>query len=69
MASEHWGSNGFANTDFDLALKKDGIHKLIAWGSSRTRDGAEKGPGDRLPHGRGSVNTRETRSLDHARRA
>jgi nicotinamidase-related amidase len=32
VASEHWGSSGFANTDLDLALKKHGIHKLIVMG-------------------------------------
>jgi nicotinamidase-related amidase len=32
VASEHWCSSGFANTDLDLALKKHGIHKLIVMG-------------------------------------
>jgi nicotinamidase-related amidase len=32
VASEHWGSSGFANTDLDLQLKKHGIHKLIVTG-------------------------------------
>jgi ureidoacrylate peracid hydrolase len=32
VASEHWGSSGFANTDLDLQLKKHGIHKLIVMG-------------------------------------
>jgi ureidoacrylate peracid hydrolase len=32
LASEHWGSSGFANTDLDLQLKKNGIHKLIVMG-------------------------------------
>jgi ureidoacrylate peracid hydrolase len=32
VASEHWGSSGFANTDLDLQLKKHGIHKLIVIG-------------------------------------
>jgi ureidoacrylate peracid hydrolase len=32
VASEHWCSSGFANTDLDLQLKKYGIHKLIVTG-------------------------------------
>jgi ureidoacrylate peracid hydrolase len=32
VATEHWCSSGFANTDLDLQLKKDGIHKLIVVG-------------------------------------
>jgi ureidoacrylate peracid hydrolase len=32
VASEHWGSSGFANTDLDLQLKRHGIHKLIVIG-------------------------------------
>jgi nicotinamidase-related amidase len=32
VASEHWCSSGFANTDLDLQLKKHGIHKLIIIG-------------------------------------
>jgi ureidoacrylate peracid hydrolase len=32
VASEHWCSSGFANTDLDLRLKKHGIQKLIAIG-------------------------------------
>jgi nicotinamidase-related amidase len=32
VASEHWCSSGFANTDLDLQLKKHGIHKLIVVG-------------------------------------
>jgi ureidoacrylate peracid hydrolase len=32
VAQEHWGSSGFANTDFDLQLRKHGIHKLIVIG-------------------------------------
>lgn len=32
VASEHWCSSGFANTDLDLHLKKHGIHKLIVVG-------------------------------------
>jgi ureidoacrylate peracid hydrolase len=32
VASEHWCSSGFANTDLNLQLKKHGIHKLIVIG-------------------------------------
>jgi nicotinamidase-related amidase len=32
VASEHWCSSGFANTDLDLQIKKHGIHKLIVMG-------------------------------------
>ena len=32
VASEHWCSSGFANTDLDLQLKRQGIHKLIVIG-------------------------------------
>jgi len=32
VASEHWCSSGFANTDLDLQLKKYGIHQLIVIG-------------------------------------
>jgi len=32
VASEHWCSSGFANTDLDLQLKEHGIHKLIVIG-------------------------------------
>jgi ureidoacrylate peracid hydrolase len=32
VASEHWYSSGFANTDLDLQLKKHGIHQLIVIG-------------------------------------
>jgi ureidoacrylate peracid hydrolase len=32
IATEHWCSSGFANTDLDLQLKKQGIHKLIVIG-------------------------------------
>ena len=32
IASEHWGSSGFANTDLDLQLKRRGIEKLIVVG-------------------------------------
>jgi ureidoacrylate peracid hydrolase len=32
VASEHWCSSGFANTDLDVLLKMHGIHKLIVIG-------------------------------------
>jgi nicotinamidase-related amidase len=32
VASEHWCSSGFANTDLDLQLKKHGVHQLIIIG-------------------------------------
>jgi len=32
VASEHWCSSGFANTDLDLQLKKHGVHQLIVVG-------------------------------------
>jgi nicotinamidase-related amidase len=32
VASEHWCSSGFANTDLDLQLKRQGIHRLIVIG-------------------------------------
>jgi ureidoacrylate peracid hydrolase len=32
VASEHWCSSGFANTDLDLQIKKHGIHQLIVIG-------------------------------------
>jgi|SRR6185295_12825778 ureidoacrylate peracid hydrolase len=32
IATEHWCSSGFANTDLDLQLKKHGIHQLIVIG-------------------------------------
>lgn len=32
VATEHWCSSGFANTDLDLQLKKQGIHQLIIIG-------------------------------------
>jgi ureidoacrylate peracid hydrolase len=32
VAQEHWCSSGFANTDLDLLLKKNGIHRLIVIG-------------------------------------
>jgi len=50
VASEHWCSSGFANTDLDLQLKKHGIHKLIVVGliahtciEATVRYGAELG--------------------------
>jgi len=32
VASEHWCSSGFANTDLDLQLKKHGVHQLVVIG-------------------------------------
>lgn len=32
VAQEHWGSSGFANTDLDMQLKKNGVHQLIVIG-------------------------------------
>jgi nicotinamidase-related amidase len=32
VASEHWCSSGFANTDLDLQLKRHGIQRLIVMG-------------------------------------
>jgi nicotinamidase-related amidase len=32
VATEHWCSSGFANTDLDLQLKNHGIHQLIVVG-------------------------------------
>jgi nicotinamidase-related amidase len=32
VATEHWCSSGFANTDLDLQLKKHGIHRLVVIG-------------------------------------
>jgi nicotinamidase-related amidase len=32
VVGEHWCSSGFANTDLDLQLKKQGIHRLIVIG-------------------------------------
>src|SRR5262245_50703009 len=32
VASEHWCSSGFANTDLDLLLKRHGIHRIIVIG-------------------------------------
>jgi ureidoacrylate peracid hydrolase len=50
VASEHWGSSGFANTDLDLLLKRHGIHQLIVIGliahtcvEATVRFGAELG--------------------------
>jgi nicotinamidase-related amidase len=50
VASEHWCSSAFANTDLDLQLKKHGIHQLIVIGlrantciDSTVRYGAELG--------------------------
>jgi ureidoacrylate peracid hydrolase len=50
VATEHWCSIGFANTDLDLLLKQHGIHKLIIIGmiastcvESTVRFGAELG--------------------------
>ena len=32
VASEHWCSSGFANTDLDLQLKRHGVQRLIVMG-------------------------------------
>jgi nicotinamidase-related amidase len=32
VATEHWCSSGFANTDLDLQLKKHGVHQLVVIG-------------------------------------
>jgi nicotinamidase-related amidase len=32
VASEHWCSSGFANTDLDMFLKRHGVHRLIVMG-------------------------------------
>ena len=32
IAQEHWCSSGFANTDLDLLLKRQGVHKLVVIG-------------------------------------
>src|SRR5207342_1027366 len=32
VASEHWCSSGFANTDLDNQLKRRGVHRLIVIG-------------------------------------
>jgi nicotinamidase-related amidase len=50
VATEHWCSSGFANTDLDMQLKKHGIHKVIVMGliahtcvEATVRYGAELG--------------------------
>ena len=50
VAQEHWCSSGFANTDLDMQLKKQGIHQLIVIGliahtcvEATVRFGAELG--------------------------
>ena len=50
VAQEHWCSSGFANTDLDLLLKRQGIHQLIMMGliahtclEATVRFGAELG--------------------------
>jgi ureidoacrylate peracid hydrolase len=50
VATEHWCSSGFANTDLDLQLKNRGIHRLIVIGliahtcvEATVRFGAELG--------------------------
>ena len=50
VASEHWCSSGFANTDLDLQLKRHGVHQLIVIGliahtcvEATVRFGAELG--------------------------
>ena len=32
VATEHWCSSGFANTDLDLQLKRHGVHRLVVMG-------------------------------------
>ncbi|HEX3106732.1 MAG TPA: isochorismatase family cysteine hydrolase [Terriglobales bacterium] len=32
VVHEHWCSSGFANTDLDMQLKKQGVHKLVVIG-------------------------------------
>ncbi len=32
IVKEHWGSNGFANTDLDMLLKQKGVRKVILVG-------------------------------------
>ena len=32
VAKEHWGSNGFANTDLDLLLRQRGLRRLVVVG-------------------------------------
>ena len=55
VATEHWCSSGFANTDLDLQLKKHGIHQLIVIGliahtsiEATLRFAASQGSGSRL---------------------
>lgn len=50
VAQEHWCSSGFANTDLDVLLKRQGIHQLIMMGliahtclEATVRYGAELG--------------------------
>lgn len=50
VAQEHWCSSGFANTDLDVLLKRQGIHQLIMMGliahtclEATVRFGAELG--------------------------
>jgi ureidoacrylate peracid hydrolase len=50
VAQEHWCSSGFANTDLDVLLKRQGIHQLIVIGliahtclEATVRFGAELG--------------------------
>jgi nicotinamidase-related amidase len=50
MVEQHWGQNGFANTDLDLQLKQRGIEKIIVAGmvantcvEATARCGAELG--------------------------
>ena len=50
VAQEHWCSSGFANTDLDLLLKRQGIQQLIMMGliahtclEATVRFGAELG--------------------------
>jgi ureidoacrylate peracid hydrolase len=50
VAQEHWSSSGFANTDLDVLLKRQGIHQLIVIGliahtclEATVRFGAELG--------------------------
>jgi nicotinamidase-related amidase len=50
MIQQHWGQNGFANTDLDFQLKQRGIEKIIVVGmventciESTARFGAELG--------------------------
>jgi len=50
VIQQHWGQNGFANTDLDLQLKQRGIEKIIVVGmvantciEATARCGAELG--------------------------